>query len=553
MRMKRFIAFLFLLPLTGAVTFQCTSIAGGNGSETTNGYVAGRFIDEDGSPAVQARVMLLASTYNPVEDGAVPDSLTDTTDEEGRYLLRTSGEGIYNIEAVDPGSGKRALISSVPVVQNDTAHPEDRKIRNTGTILVVPGETRISLDGYLYIPGTTCFSEIHGERIRIDSVPTGSITSMVYTAATGSVADSVIAADISVSPENTTVIAESSVWKYSRRILLNTGISGADIAGTVTDFPVLIRLTADNFDFSLAQDDGSDIRFMKSDFSTLPCEIERWDTGNRKAELWVKVDTIYGGDSLQELSMYWGNPDAAMESSGADVFDTADGFQSVWHLGGNGTSVVDVTANGYNGTQSGTVSRVEGMIGYGRYFSGLGNFVEIGNAVDPDVAEFTVCAWVKPSGSNYRTILSKSAGGEPSSSYGWLFEFDPEGALVVFMATDTGVWGEPRTFVLSSDPATVDTVEWHHVALVIDRSANNKCAIYLDGIDVSSRPAAGDITGLGEVVNSVPLRIGAESDGEGPLLGSLDECSLSVRARSADWIRLCYMNQRMDDMLVEFR
>jgi len=32
--------------------------------------------------------------------------------------------------------------------------------------------------------------------------------------------------------------------------------------------------------------------------------------------------------------------------------------------------------------------------------------------------------------------------------------------------------------------------------------------------------------------------------------GIIDEVRVSSRALSADWIRLCYMNQRMDDQLV---
>jgi len=88
---------------------------------------------------------------------------------------------------------------------------------------------------------------------------------------------------------------------------------------------------------------------------------------------------------------------------------------------------------------------------------------------------------------------------------------------------------------------------------VADRSGNGNCIIYIDGQDVSSYPAAGDITRIGAVVNSTPLRFGIDGKGGGPLKGALDECSIANIARSPDWIKLCYMNQRTDNKLAFFR
>jgi hypothetical protein len=48
------------------------------------------------------------------------------------------------------------------------------------------------------------------------------------------------------------------------------------------------------------------------------------------------------------------------------------------------------------------------------------------------------------------------------------------------------------------------------------------------------------------------MRIGAEADGDYQFKGSIDECVISHTVRSADWIRLCFINQGTDDRLVEF-
>jgi hypothetical protein len=55
------------------------------------------------------------------------------------------------------------------------------------------------------------------------------------------------------------------------------------------------------------------------------------------------------------------------------------------------------------------------------------------------------------------------------------------------------------------------------------------------------------------VSNTEPLRIGAEADNQCYFDGSIDETVVSYTARSADWIKLCYMNQKAQDALVKFR
>ena len=116
-----------------------------------------------------------------------------------------------------------------------------------------------------------------------------------------------------------------AAWARSAELSLNTAPSGAGIASTLTGFPLLVRLTADNFDFAQARPDGGDLRFAKPDGTPLPYEIERWDPNLRAAEAWVRLDTLRGGDSSQSIRMYWGNGAAADSSRGAAVFSAANG------------------------------------------------------------------------------------------------------------------------------------------------------------------------------------------------------------------------------------
>jgi len=62
--------------------------------------------------------------------------------------------------------------------------------------------------------------------------------------------------------------------------------------------------------------------------------------------------------------MIWGAEENFVSNSAA-VFDTANGFQGVWHLSDATHSIVhDATANGYHGTPSPTAPiAVNGVIG----------------------------------------------------------------------------------------------------------------------------------------------------------------------------------------------
>ncbi len=91
-----------------------------------------------------------------------------------------------------------------------------------------------------------------------------------------------------------------------------------DTGTTLTDFQVRIELNAENFDFSRAKPDGSDVRFALPDGTQLPYWIEEWNAENQHAVVWVKVPEIPPGGTT--IYMYYGNPSATSQSDGSAVF-----------------------------------------------------------------------------------------------------------------------------------------------------------------------------------------------------------------------------------------
>jgi hypothetical protein len=542
---KQTAALLFVLL---ALACSRSPLSGGSGSEG-EARVRGCVVYYGSAlPAVNAQVRLRSDSFlmDTSSTGSRADAVTDSF---GRFLLDAVDTGGCSIE-INDGNGHAVLIRCHVV--SDTTLPV-YTLMPTGTISGT-WETFVT-------PQAGYFVQIYGlDRIvRVDpvlktftisDVPAGIFTLRFISSSPGN--PSRTFNNIQLASGQALSLALSP-WSSSKRLYLNTTASGAGVSGDIFGFPVLVRLTGSSFDFTAARPDGHDIRFLMADRTLLSYEIERWDAVNQLAEIWVKVDTVFGNDSAQFITMHWGNPDAADSSNGAAVFDTADGFAGVWHLGESSGSIHDATVDHYNGTRNGNQTRSAGAIGYGQFFKDSGDYTDMGNVCNPDTSGFSVCAWIKPAiAQSYRTIVSKSSGGSASSSYGWLLELDNTGGLMAFIATGAGSWGSSKTFVLGSNIQIVDSTTWHHVAAVFDRSGNGKCRLYIDGSDVSSLPAGGDIASIGALVNSAPLRLGADANGGCPWKGSMDECSVSWKVRSPDWVRLCYMNQKQQDALVKW-
>jgi len=108
-------------------------------------------------------------------------------------------------------------------------------------------------------------------------------------------------------------------FNYKRQITV-TEQSGNDL----TDYQVLIELNSTNFDFSHVSSDGSDIRFGIGDI-LYPYWIEKWDSANQEAKIWVKVPSI-PANGTTSFYMYYGNSDLVSASNGEDTFEFFDDF-----------------------------------------------------------------------------------------------------------------------------------------------------------------------------------------------------------------------------------
>jgi hypothetical protein len=541
-----------IVAITASITLHCADFGpvAGTVTQSGNGMVCGTVVDS-GVPVSGVRVLLVPAQYDPVSSTSLPDSLFDTTGPSGTFRIKAPKSTAYNVQ-VENIMGKNALRCNVGFSDGDTQNIEPLALAIPGHINVIISDTASSDTSYVYIPGTTFFSRVHGDTTVIGNVPAGFIPSVNYRPSRTGPNDRVIKTDVVVTSGMTTTITDYLMWANFKRLYLNTTPSGADITGNVMNFPALVRLTSNNFDFSQARSGGEDIRFMKKDGTPLPFEIERWDAAGQAAEIWVKVDTVYANDSTQNIIMRWGNTIAVSASDGAAVFDTADGFQGVWHLGEFSNSLAkDATGNHFDGTPSDTAPlQAQGVIGSALQFNGKSNGLIMKNTAKsslnfPRPGTYTFSAWVSVDsgytddefiagkGINQPALRIKGSQSIPSNMFALQEYYDAP-------VNGTDMRCSP-----------VVTQRWKYVVGIRD---SIRSCLFIDGTCVDSTgtlyPVKSDYKdtvdfSIGRCVPSDVIRLL-------PFKGKIDEVRISGVALSADWVKLSFMNQQPGDKLIQW-
>lgn len=549
----------FVLALLTSVLMHCvnTSDLAGAGSETTT-TVSGVVASVNGSPAAYVQVSMIPSNYNPVKEPELPDSFTITTNALGQYTFNNMDTGSYTVYAQSKSDGTRSLVFNVHAA-NDFVTAPPSMLKQTGTIRTVNPDEEDDDECYIYIPGTTMYAFFSKESrdVLLDSIPSGVIPVVVYTTLKSTV-QLPVRQNVTVNAADTTIVANSQ-WNYMQRLFLSTAADGASIATTVRNFPVLVRLDNTNFDFSTVNSDGSDIRFTTPQNTFLPYEIELWSPSLQKAAIWVTVDSICGNNNRQFIVMYWGNRKAVTVSNSELTFDTLAGFQGVWHLCGESTETAfDATKNAYHGTAVNMTSTalVPGIIGDARSFDGEKSYITMPNTSKskldfPEDGTYSMSAWVYAEAidSVYHAIAGK--GHEQYYMQFKCFKTKASWEFVEFEHQYGWEYSEDST------PPAPGAGEWIYLTGVRTGTTQK---FYINGVLVIDTPKV--MSGASYERNTTddfsigsfgrPVTIPYQQ-GWSYFHGKIDEVRVQNTVVTDDWIKLCYMNQKADDVLVKFR
>ena len=314
-------------------------------------------------------------------------------------------------------------------------------------------------------------------------------------------------------------------WHHHGSLYILTTPDGADLADNalIEDFPLLVRLHKDWFDFSLAAPDGSDVRFASATGDFLPYQIDHWDSEKGEASIWVRVPKIHG-NAQQELKLLWGNGKAKSVSDGKSVFNETNGYASVWHMSDSNPDELATLHCTEVGMRS-----IQGMIGKAKHLGG-GEGVFGGENIE-----------VYPSGASPHSTEAWFRAERPNSTIiGWGNEGGGRGSKVRMQFRSPPHLHIDSDFSDVKGTSTLALNEWIHVAHTYD-GQNGK--IYINGqLDGSASPTL-------NIKRPSRLWIGGWYH-QYDFVGDIDEVRISRVARSADWIKLQYLNQNLYQSVV---
>jgi hypothetical protein len=316
--------------------------------------------------------------------------------------------------------------------------------------------------------------------------------------------------------------AQYQGWRHTGSLTILTTPEGANLPATASEnnFPLLVRLDKDWFDFSQAKANGEDIRFATGDGTPLAYELDHWDAARGTACIWVRIPRIKG-NARQELKMFWGKADAQSESSGSAVFNESNGYLGVWHMNDPVKDETGTTVAKDTGT-----TPAAGIIGMARHFD-QGKGINCGE-----------------------NITSYPTGSSPHTSEAW-FRADQPNAIVLAWGNEAG---QGKVTMRYSSPPHVnmecyfsgaDVIggsalvpsQWVHVVHTYNKGDSR---IYVNGVlDGVSTTRNAPLA----IKSPARMYIGGWYD-DYRFVGDIDEVRLSRVTRSADWVKLEYENQK---------
>jgi len=322
--------------------------------------------------------------------------------------------------------------------------------------------------------------------------------------------------------------ADYARWQYSGSLYILTTANGANLPETavVKDFPLLVRLHSDWFEFGQAQPGGDDVRFATGDGEPLVYQIEQWDPESGTASIWVRVPEIKG-NVKQEIRLLWGNADARSESNGKKVFDSSNGYLTVLHMG---ETPHDETGT-IIATDTGTV-QTAGNIGLARHFPG-GKGLFGGDQIDgypTGSEEHSTEAWFRPQRPNGMVVAwgNEQAQGKVTMNYA-----SPPHVRMDCYFSDGNIAGDTR----------IPVDEWVHVMHTYQKGQSR---IYVNGsLDSERKSSATPLN----IRSPARMWIGGWYNNFS-FIGDIDEVRISNVVRSADWVKLQYENQKPLQTLV---
>lgn len=303
----------------------------------------------------------------------------------------------------------------------------------------------------------------------------------------------------------------SGDYKHRTKVTLNTTAQGVETKEALSGVVVPVRLHSGNFDFLGAKPDGGDIRVVAADDKTpLKFWVERFDSTNELAVLWVQVPSVAPGTDKNNIFVYAGNEQAVAEANSAAIFDGA--MLAAISMSGKDPEAID--ASGQIKSTAAISREANGLMGAAAKLDGQQSITWSSDKLKaPASGPYSVSMWIKP-----------------DVAQGQLIKQGPL-ALDLVAGKLTASLG-----ALKAVGGDLPVNAWAHVAITMGAG---QLTLYVNGAQAAQAELAATSAGI-----------------EGPLLvgegfkGLVDELEVAATVRSADWIKLASAAQSADAKLV---
>lgn len=325
-----------------------------------------------------------------------------------------------------------------------------------------------------------------------------------------------------------TLSAANAVWPmpgWSHRIPLSfqTSFDGPPLS----DVPLLLKLDAQRFDYSLATSSGVDLRITDENGALLSFEIESWEP-NGTSIIWFKAPSLTSGVPLT-FFLYFGNPAASDAQEPPAVWSNA--YVAVWHMNSNVTDSMLPSATG----SVLDAALVDGPLAKAFDFNGSSAHLDLG--AHPRFAlsgHLSLEAWVKPADHSRdaadRVLSNKSLW---SDIAGFELELNPA------LDTLTALAGR-KDFLRASNTLWAD--QWRYLSANIN---GNSGSLFVDAINLTSDSTVGTLS-----PSTSHLNIGRRAGNGDYINGAIDEVRISSSPRSPAWFLV--QQRSMRDVLLTF-
>lgn len=302
------------------------------------------------------------------------------------------------------------------------------------------------------------------------------------------------------------VAAWNKDWATQQKITIDT----ANVKEAVNQAPILVRLHSGNFDFTGANVDGADLRFIAADDKTeLKFSLEKYDAVNELAVAWVVLPQVSAANKDLAISLYTGNEGAKAASDGQALNDSAllarFAFADNALLKDSGPAQLTASGN--------AVVQKAGLIAESATLNNSPLTIVL--PAEPALANgMTWSVWLKP------TNLPQTA------------EIFKTGNVKLSLAGNALVL---HAGAASTQAGELKPGQWQHLAVVFQAG---QAIVYVNG-QVAGQVEASDAQA------AATFTIGQDLSAE------VDELQLASTARSAAWLALVAKSQGADASMVK--